>query len=457
MRERKGIATGLACLIIVSLVLLQLYSREVAETPIPGLTTKPNVLPPLKPLNYRGTNKEDDYKSPFNIENFCNNMPEHRRHPRGILITDKPKGVPLKMFFWRQMMFGSEVDWAIESRTLCPFPPELQPFFDHYLKAHIKNDSIHWETGYAPCWFWTNWLGTADDIHRECYTEANGVVPYIVTNNYTSFRDFDIIYFDYPFYDNIPEAPYFDSGRMPPRVAHQKWVMRFHSESIGYYPSVALPQYIQQFDFTFGSPGQLMDLPLPLQYISEKGALDMANVEPKVPFDKKPDHYMAFVVSNCWPKNNRNELMDDLVKKFGAHSYGNCMNNKKIPKEMTDGMDWENAKTQTIAAYPFALAAENSNCLGYVTEKIYNVYAAGAIPLYLGAPDITDYVPEGSYIDASDFRDTDEIISYMKTVDRSQFYKWKDEVKKDVKKFCKKCFAPASTDECIIMENIRYV
>jgi hypothetical protein len=39
----------------------------------------------------------------------------------------------------------------------------------------------------------------------------------------------------------------------------------------------------------------------------------------------------------------------------------------------------------------------------YVTEKVYAPLRAGSIPLYLGAPNVDTFVPEGSLINLVDF------------------------------------------------------
>ena len=36
---------------------------------------------------------------------------------------------------------------------------------------------------------------------------------------------------------------------------------------------------------------------------------------------------------------------------------------------------------------------------GYITEKLFDCLYAGTIPLYLGAPDILEYVPEDIFVD----------------------------------------------------------
>jgi hypothetical protein len=53
---------------------------------------------------------------------------------------------------------------------------------------------------------------------------------------------------------------------------------------------------------------------------------------------------------------------------------------------------------QVYSQYKFIICFENSKTPGYVTEKIFNVFASGSIPIYDGAPNITDYIIPGSFI-----------------------------------------------------------
>lgn len=49
--------------------------------------------------------------------------------------------------------------------------------------------------------------------------------------------------------------------------------------------------------------------------------------------------------------------------------------------------------------YQYVLAFENKQDQGYVTEKPFQAFSAGAIPLYWGAPDAADILPSGSFVD----------------------------------------------------------
>ena len=51
--------------------------------------------------------------------------------------------------------------------------------------------------------------------------------------------------------------------------------------------------------------------------------------------------------------------------------------------------------------YKFALVFESYDLPGYVTEKIIDCLVAGVIPLYQGAPDVTDFIPKDCFIDIS--------------------------------------------------------
>jgi len=61
------------------------------------------------------------------------------------------------------------------------------------------------------------------------------------------------------------------------------------------------------------------------------------------------------------------------------------------------------SKYEVLSQYNFALCFENMLMKGYITEKIFDCLYAGTIPLYLGATDIADLIPEDAYIDCRRF------------------------------------------------------
>lgn len=65
--------------------------------------------------------------------------------------------------------------------------------------------------------------------------------------------------------------------------------------------------------------------------------------------------------------------------------------------------------------YTFVVVIENCDADGYVSEKIYDVLEAGAIPIYYG--NNNGLIPEDCYIDLRQFTNSYQLNEYLKTVD----------------------------------------
>jgi hypothetical protein len=61
------------------------------------------------------------------------------------------------------------------------------------------------------------------------------------------------------------------------------------------------------------------------------------------------------------------------------------------------------SKINTLSKYQFCLCFENMEMFGYITEKIFDCFYAGTIPIYLGAPDIDKHIPSEAFIDCRKF------------------------------------------------------
>jgi hypothetical protein len=69
------------------------------------------------------------------------------------------------------------------------------------------------------------------------------------------------------------------------------------------------------------------------------------------------------------------------------------------------------SKYEVLSQYVFALCFENMSMKSYITEKIFDCLYAGTIPIYLGAKDINDLVPDDIYIDCRRFSSWKEIYN----------------------------------------------
>ena len=72
------------------------------------------------------------------------------------------------------------------------------------------------------------------------------------------------------------------------------------------------------------------------------------------------------------------------------------------------GFQFVEDKGDVLSKYKYVFAFENCRENGYVTEKIFDSFISEALPLYWGAPDISSYCSENSYV-IVDFHSVKEV------------------------------------------------
>ena len=78
------------------------------------------------------------------------------------------------------------------------------------------------------------------------------------------------------------------------------------------------------------------------------------------------------------------------------------------------------SKYAILSQYRFCLCFENMEMNGYVTEKIFDCFYAGTIPIYWGAPDIDLLIPSEAYIDARRFSSEKNMWDFIKNISIDQ-------------------------------------
>ena len=80
------------------------------------------------------------------------------------------------------------------------------------------------------------------------------------------------------------------------------------------------------------------------------------------------------------------------------------------------------SKREILKRYKFSICYENARDIpGYITEKIFDCFFAGCIPVYLGASNVTDYIPERCFIDKRKFSDYPELFNYLNTMSEHEY------------------------------------
>jgi alpha-1,3-fucosyltransferase 10 len=202
-------------------------------------------------------------------------------------------------------------------------------------------------------------------------------------------------------------------GRDARKYPGQLWVV-WSMESIVNVPAISDPRLMRHIDVTM-TYERSADIWAP--YLPEAGwwrELQRREIPAKT-----EDAPLVLFQSSAVNRSGREGFLVELAKHIKIDSYGRFMKNRSVK-----GPDLgPRTKLDTISRYRFCLALENSIAPDYVTEKMFEPLGAGAVPIYLGAPNAPDFVPACSYIDAAAHGTPAELAAYLKSLlDRPDAY-----------------------------------
>ena len=229
---------------------------------------------------------------------------------------------------------------------------------------------------------------------------------------------------------NIADAFLFHLPRVSlplPQRAHQDQLfLGVALESPAYYPWLNDPALMRVLNRTIGYPSSESAshtwVPLgPYAFHSENtnSYAVRFDFEPFFTKDNTAQNKTEFISwfgSNCNDKSHRLDFVTKLSKLVPLHSYGACLKNADLgpipPGVVHNALDHH--KLSILRKYVFDLALENSVCGDYVTEKIWQSLAAGAIPVYLGTSALDKFLPSRDcIIRVSDFGSVAAVADYL--------------------------------------------
>ena len=189
----------------------------------------------------------------------------------------------------------------------------------------------------------------------------------------------------------------------------QIWVA-FSMESEVTVPRMADPVAMAWFDLEL-SYRRTADVWIP--YVGRESLAALS--EPATP---KTEHYpVAHFQSNPFDLSGRNAYVRELLRRIKIASYGRVF--PTMPNAGT--ITTRDARLAIAARHKFTLAFENTIAVDYVTDKLFDVWIAGSVPVYLGAPNVADFAPAPhSLIDVSDFGGPRELAQYLDYLDRHE-------------------------------------
>lgn len=92
--------------------------------------------------------------------------------------------------------------------------------------------------------------------------------------------------------------------------------------------------------------------------------------------------------------------------------------------------DRRSLKIQSIKHYKFDLCYENTiGVNGWVSERIFESFAAGCIPIYMGTENITHYIPQNCFINRFKFKNNEEMYQFMKNFTEEEYLEYISNIK----------------------------
>jgi len=204
---------------------------------------------------------------------------------------------------------------------------------------------------------------------------------------------------------------------------------------------------MKKCDYAFGfeyeneiNNKKYMRLPLYAYYGAGKNLIKEKSYNPSKILSQK-EKFCAYIYSK--DAKERVEFFNKLNKYKKIDSPGKSMNNCPpiIPKRLEQmakplqfiekkygkypisalisrhSKNWTQDKIDYLKNYKFTIAFENSEKVGYTTEKIYHPMLANSIPIYWGNPEISRDFNTKSFVNYYDYNDLNKVIDKIIEID----------------------------------------
>lgn len=237
----------------------------------------------------------------------------------------------------------------------------------------------------------------------------------IEINTIDTFNDFDIIHTI--IFENIDYYYLFLFIKSYPKV--KRILIPWEPEVVSSQHSPkSLNKLSKWFDYVLTWNDSLVD---DVQFYKLNYPHNLEYVTSNDDFKSYESRKLLTQISSNLYSENHSELYS-LRTKF------NIIMNKLIPDQFDFyGKGWSynssykgvvESKIDTLSNYKFSLCFENmKNSQGYITEKIFDCFSAGVVPIYYGADNIADYIPGNCYIDYRHFLDPYLLLDFIQNMD----------------------------------------
>lgn len=87
------------------------------------------------------------------------------------------------------------------------------------------------------------------------------------------------------------------------------------------------------------------------------------------------------------------------------------------------------SKHAVMARTRFSICYENvKDVPGYITEKIFDSFFAGCVPVYWGADNVLDYIPAGCFVDRRQFSSHEQLFEFLNNMTATEFIGYQQKI-----------------------------
>lgn len=139
--------------------------------------------------------------------------------------------------------------------------------------------------------------------------------------------------------------------------------------------------------------------------------------------NNEPEHFALYGMG--WAKPSPAFGVWPKVKRRIARLQSQLFGRKPFPSYRGEVLN----KKEVLRRCKFSYCYENTRDLSnYITEKIFDSFLAGCVPIYWGADNVTEYIPPDCFIDRRNFTDTAAVHTFLTSVAPEQHAQYQSNI-----------------------------
>lgn len=240
-----------------------------------------------------------------------------------------------------------------------------------------------------------------------------------------------IIYYDYCLYPNVSRLP-------KSKLVLFKWEA----------PKID-PQIYDRYSIVYTTDDDLID---GVKFFKFYYPALLPMIETRTSFEKKK---LCTMIAGNWIEERLQMIEFFETKPLGDFEfyghiwfpyYFSLMYRGIIP-----GYHSGHKKIQVLDQYRFAICFENTHTTkGYITEKIFNCFAAGCVPIYWGPDNVEDFIPKECFIDYRKFITNEKLYQFIKSMTEETYQQYIDHIQAFLQSPKAQLFSPDHFDELLL-------